>query len=108
MSEDKVIGRPYWKRWIARHLLKYYIAWLYNINRSKLKHNFLTRCDTGSPECSDCGLCCVNCECYDSRNRLCNIWPESEQGMVTRCKEFPVAPIQLYLDHLKGKCRYYW
>jgi len=106
--KDKVEERSYLKRWVARHILKYYIFYLHNFNRDKLKRNLLSRKERDSPSCLECGLCCVNCIAFDSKSKKCLIWDKSNNGMITRCKEFPITPIQLKLDNLEGKCRYYW
>ena len=103
MVRDK-LNRPYWKRWVAKHVLKYYVFWLHNFNRGKLKHNLLTRKERDGPDCRECGLCCKNCECY-GEDGLCKIWKYTD---ITRCREWPITPWQLYLDELDGKCRYYW
>jgi len=93
------------KRFVAKHILKYYIFWLRNFNRGKLKHNLLTRKDRGYPECTDCGLCCVNCECWDSKTKKCKIWKHT---LTTNCRDWPITPLQLKLDNLEKKCRFYW
>lgn len=98
---DKV-KRSVLKRFTARYLLKYYIFWLYNFDRGKLKKNLLNRKEKDGPKCADCGLCCLNCVAWD---KVCKIWKHIE---ITSCKDYPITPIQLWLDNLEGKCRYYW
>jgi len=93
------------KRFIARYLLRYYIFWLHNFNRAKLKRNLLTRKERNSPKCTDCGLCCVNCIAFDKSTKRCKLW---KHEYILRCREFPITPWQLKLDNLEGKCRYYW
>ena len=92
------------KRLIARYLLKYYVFYLYNFNRGTLKANLLSRKEKDGPKCTDCGLCCVNCQCLDSDNH-CKIWKSIN---ATHCQDWPITPLQLWLDNLNGKCKYYW
>jgi len=102
--KDK-LKRSWSQRFIARHILKYYVAWLHNFNRGKLKKNLLERKEKEEPLCTDCGLCCINCVAHDSNTNLCKIWKYTN---ITRCREFPITPWQLKLDNLEDKCRYYW
>jgi len=102
--KDKV-KRSKFQRFIAHHLLRFYIFYLYNFNRDKLKHNLLTRQERESPTCQECGLCCVNCEAWNDETKLCNLWKYQE---ILKCRPFPVTPLQLKLDNLNGKCRFYW
>ena len=97
-------------KFIARYILKYYISWLHNFNRLKLKRNLLTRMEHESrPNCEDCGLCCKHCIAYREEKGHCKIWEQSDGGRITRCREWPITPWQLRLNpQLKDVCRFYW
>ncbi len=101
--KDKV-KRLFIQRFVAKYLLKYYIFYLHNFNRRKLKSNLLTRQEKQEISCMDCGLCCVNCIAYNKEIPHCKIWKHTN---ITRCREFPITPLQLKLDNIVD-CKYYW
>ena len=103
-KKDK-IKRSFLQRFVAKNLLKYYVFYLHNFNRTKLKSNLLERKERKGIKCTDCGECCVNCVAYNKINHLCKIWKYSD---MIRCREFPITPLQLKLDNLEDKCKYYW
>lgn len=92
-----------------KHFGKYYIFYLINFNRKKLRKLLLARKDNGM-DCRDCGLCCKNCPALDLNKRgfSCKLW---EQKELIRCVHFPLHPIQLQIEkeaNPKFKCRYSW
>jgi len=92
---------------VAKVFYRPYVWYLYNTRRghNKLKHNLMTRKENTIPKCLDCGLCCHYCIAFNYGNNKCKIWKHNK---MLKCRDFPTSKWDLYFNHLKNKCRYYW
>tara|TARA_Y100000310_G_scaffold342034_1_gene443444 strand:- start:18372 stop:18719 length:348 start_codon:yes stop_codon:yes gene_type:complete len=84
---------------------KFYRAYLWNIDRNKLKKNLFFRKEMESPTCLECGECCKDCPVKNPNNNECRIWKNIS---IVRCESWPITPWDLKLSNLVNKCRFYW
>lgn len=92
---------------LRSRLHKYLRAYLWSVDRSKLKESLMLRKERESPSCLDCGLCCNDCIAYTEGTHECKLWKQDNQEILG-CKIFPSTIWDLKLANLVDKCRYYW